>query len=120
MLNIKLKLTNLEIDTKNKSSHKYVSSALTSVGACCKQKLQPNNIICNSNEKVNGKCKKMKKNEKNLDYDEICGYDEHCCSAHDDGQGYCEICGAVIPGSYAYYETYGGEYPERSSDYRDI
>lgn len=71
-------------------------------------------------KKSTGNAKKMKKNEKNLDYDEICGYDEHCCSAHDDGQGYCEICGAVVPGSYAYYETYGGEYPERSSDYRDI
>lgn len=39
--------------------------------------------------------------------------DEHCCSAHDDGNGYCEVCGAVIPGTWAYFETYGGEPPER-------
>lgn len=43
--------------------------------------------------------------------------DEHCCSAHDDGNGYCEICGAAIYGTPAYYDTYGGEYPERASDY---
>ena len=38
--------------------------------------------------------------------------DEHCCGAHDDGKGYCEICGAAIPGTWAYFERYGGEPPE--------
>ena len=33
--------------------------------------------------------------------------DEHCCSAHRDEEGYCEICGAVIPGTYAYKNLYG-------------
>ena len=36
-------------------------------------------------------------------------YDAHCCSAYDDGNGYCTFCGAVIPGTFAYAEVYGGE-----------
>ena len=54
------------------------------------------------------------KKDKNRELDEEygCSPDEHCCSAHNDGNGYCEICGAVIPGSWAYYDTYGGEPPE--------
>lgn len=39
-------------------------------------------------------------------------YDAHCCSACDDGNGYCSFCGAVIPGTFAYLEVYGGDAPE--------
>lgn len=45
-------------------------------------------------------------------------YDAHSCSANADADGYCQVCGAIVPGSYAYYETYGGEYPEKP-DYDD-
>lgn len=41
--------------------------------------------------------------------------DAHCCSKYDDGNGYCTFCGAIITGSWAEYETYGGEPPERKS-----
>ena len=36
-------------------------------------------------------------------------YDAHSCSAHADWQGVCQFCGAVVYGSYAYRELYGGE-----------
>lgn len=35
--------------------------------------------------------------------------DAHCCSMHQDEEGYCEICGAAVPGTWAYYEQYGGD-----------
>lgn len=35
--------------------------------------------------------------------------DAHCCSLHQDNEGYCEICGAAVPGTWAYYEQYGGD-----------
>lgn len=38
--------------------------------------------------------------------------DAHCCSEHDDGNGYCTFCGAVIPGTFAYAEVYGADVPE--------
>ena len=38
--------------------------------------------------------------------------DAHCCSAHDDGNGYCTFCGAVIPGTFAYAEVYGADVRE--------
>ena len=39
-------------------------------------------------------------------------YDAHCCSEHDNGNGYCTFCGAVIPGTFAYADVYGGDAPE--------
>lgn len=45
--------------------------------------------------------------EENQDiYDEP---DAHSCRANADLYGYCQICGAVIYGSSAYSELYGGE-----------
>lgn len=41
------------------------------------------------------------------DYDDY-EPDAHCCSMHQDEEGYCEICGAAVPGTWAYYEQYGG------------
>lgn len=35
--------------------------------------------------------------------------DAHSCSANADAYGICEICGAVIPGTPAYRDIYGGE-----------
>lgn len=35
--------------------------------------------------------------------------DAHSCSMHRDLYGYCEICGAAVPGSMAYFDLYGGE-----------
>ena len=45
-----------------------------------------------------------KKNEKN--YDDI---DAHNCKDHVDVLGYCQFCGAVVYGTMAYEELYGGE-----------
>lgn len=36
-------------------------------------------------------------------------WDAHCCSMFADEYGYCQYCGAIIPGSYAYSKIYGGE-----------
>lgn len=36
-------------------------------------------------------------------------WDEHSCSMFADEFGYCQWCGAVVYGSYAYKELYGGE-----------
>ena len=36
-------------------------------------------------------------------------YDAHCCSAEADENGVCQFCGAVVYGSWAYIELYGGE-----------
>ena len=56
----------------------------------------------------------MKKNEDIQEdipfYDD---YDAHYCGDYDNGSGYCMFCGAVIPGTLAYAEIYGGELPER-------
>ena len=35
--------------------------------------------------------------------------DAHSCNMNADWYGYCQICGAVIYGSPAYSELYGGE-----------
>lgn len=50
--------------------------------------------------------------EKEIEQEEYQSYedlDAHCCSMNADLYGYCQICGAVIYGSYAYSELYGGE-----------
>ena len=39
-------------------------------------------------------------------YDDI---DAHSCSMCADSYGYCEVCGAVVPGTLAYSDLYGGD-----------
>lgn len=36
-------------------------------------------------------------------------YDAHSCSMFADEFGFCQWCGAVVEGSYAYKELYGDE-----------
>lgn len=36
-------------------------------------------------------------------------YDAHCCSEHADWYGFCQYCGAAVPGTMAYSNLYGGE-----------
>ena len=36
-------------------------------------------------------------------------WDAHSCRMFANESGVCEYCGAVIPGSYAYNELYGGD-----------
>lgn len=43
------------------------------------------------------------------EYEDYYEPDAHCCSMHQDESGYCEICGAAVPGTYAYFQEYGGE-----------
>ena len=43
------------------------------------------------------------------DYIPFYDYDAHSCSAEADENGVCQYCGAVIYGSWAYREIYGGE-----------
>ena len=43
-------------------------------------------------------------------------WDAHCCASFDDGTGYCDICGAVIPHTSAYYDVYGCDPPEHEDD----
>lgn len=45
----------------------------------------------------------------NNEEDENWEPDAHCCSLNTDAEGYCEICGAAVPGTIAYSELYGGE-----------
>lgn len=35
--------------------------------------------------------------------------DAHNCSMNRDAYGFCQICGAAVPGSMAYFDLYGGE-----------
>lgn len=46
--------------------------------------------------------------------------DAHSCRDNMDENGFCTICGAVVPGTWAYYELYGGEPPESNSPYSDF
>lgn len=36
-------------------------------------------------------------------------WDAHSCSRFANDDGYCQFCGAVVYGSYAYLDLYGGE-----------
>lgn len=36
-------------------------------------------------------------------------WDSHSCSRFADADGYCQFCGDVVAGSFAYWELYGGE-----------
>ena len=48
-------------------------------------------------------------NEELDDYIPFYDYDEHCCSVEADAYGVCQYCGAVLPGSMAYLDIFGGE-----------
>lgn len=58
----------------------------------------------------NGSIKQELRELEEQEYEgEFDDHDSHCCSQYADEFGYCQYCGDVVFGSWAYEDLYGGE-----------